>query len=336
MVGKRLTYIDILKGFSILCIALLHFEDGVFPLWLNLWMGNFMIAAFYFSSGWLFFVKDKPISVKELCKKRWRSLGMPYLWFSLLIIVFDLLLLSVGYYDWNYILKEIYKTLTLRGIGTLWFLPALFGGEIIFVFLKNRKQKWLWGFVLATSLIYIHFYGYWTTHYRNLSIKYQLIDAPFFTLNNILKAFVLLLLGYLAHQFHHKTIEKQDLQIKYLIGTVFIALSIYFGAFVPVELDVFSLFFTPLLAPYGLSLVAEGVNQSRIGRFLEYWGKNSLVLMATHYSFVLVLFQMLNQYIYGETRLSGISSLVFFVIAILIEYLIVEVINKRFRFLLGK
>lgn len=336
MAGKRLTYIDILKGFSILCIALLHFENGVFPLWLCAWIGNFMITAFYFTSGWLFSVKDKPISVKELCKKRWRSLGIPYLWFSFLIIVFDLILLIIGYYDWNFILREIYKTLTLRGIGTLWFLPALFGGEIIFIFLKNRKQKWLWGFVLALSLIYAHYYGYWSAHYRNLSSVNQLIDAPFYTINNIVRAWIVVACGYVIQLLYAKVLENRSLAIKILMGLLVCGCSIYFAAFSTVNLYSLSIFFAPVLGPLGLLLLAMCVERLKFSRFFEYWGINSLILMATHYSFVLVLFQMFYQYIYGETKLSGISSLVFFAIALLLEYFIIEVINKRFRFLLGK
>ena len=137
----RLLYIDILKGWSILCIVFLHFETGVIPGWLNAWIGNFMIAAFYFTSGWLSGIKPKDITLKELAKKRWQTLGKPYIYFSILILLFDIILWVAGHYDIKYIAREIFKTITLRGIGTLWFLPSLFGGEIIFRFLHN-KNKW--------------------------------------------------------------------------------------------------------------------------------------------------------------------------------------------------
>ena len=73
----RLLYIDILKGIAILCITLLHFESGFFPAWLNSWIGNFMISAFYFSTGWITGTKKKEITVKDLFYRRLNSLGNP-------------------------------------------------------------------------------------------------------------------------------------------------------------------------------------------------------------------------------------------------------------------
>jgi len=64
--NKRLDYIDILKGLSILCITFLHFEAGVIPLWLNVWIGMFMVSAFYFTSGWVMGLKDDKMSVTVL------------------------------------------------------------------------------------------------------------------------------------------------------------------------------------------------------------------------------------------------------------------------------
>ena len=177
--NKRLDYIDILKGLSILCITFLHFEAGVIPSWLNTWIGMFMISTFYFTSGWVMGLKEDMITVKELVHKRLRSLGIPYLWFSGLILLFDLVLLLFGYYDWMFIAREVYKTLTLRGIGTLWFLPSLFFGELIFVWLKNKKSGLLAFGALLFTLVYLALYGQWADEYRNLSSLNQIIDAPF-------------------------------------------------------------------------------------------------------------------------------------------------------------
>ena len=129
--NKRFEYIDILKGFAILCITFLHFEAGVLPSWLNVWIGTFMISAFYLTSGWVMGLKDDKMTVKELVYKRLKSLGVPYLCFSGLIILFDIILLLWGYYDVMFLGREVYKTIVLRGIGTLWFLPSLFFGELL-------------------------------------------------------------------------------------------------------------------------------------------------------------------------------------------------------------
>ena len=64
--------IDTLKGVSIGAIMLLHYEQGIFPDWLNVWIGSFMISAFYFTSGWGQGKKPEP-TFRGLLQKRWKS-----------------------------------------------------------------------------------------------------------------------------------------------------------------------------------------------------------------------------------------------------------------------
>lgn len=50
---ERTKYIDIAKGIAIICIVLLHFEDGLFPQQLNTFISSFMISMFYIVAGWI-------------------------------------------------------------------------------------------------------------------------------------------------------------------------------------------------------------------------------------------------------------------------------------------
>ena len=332
----RLKYIDILKGVSILCIVLMHFEEGVFPLWLCVWIGSFMVTAFFFTSGWLLSAKGKVMDVKAFFKKRFRSLGIPYLWFSALILLFDLILLLIGFYDRQTIYRDLCKTFMLRGIGTLWFLPALLFGETIFVYLRNKDRRWLWAIALVLSLVYLHYYWYWNGHYRNMNSLYKILDTPFHAFHNAIRAWIVIACGYKLQQLYRRYLSHLSSLFDITLGVGLCAVSVYLASFLPFNPDAFNIFLAPVVGPFGLLLVAKGVERMKVCCFFDYWGKNSLALMATHFSIVLVLFQILNQHLYGETKLTGISSLVFFVLAMMIEYPIVEVINKRFRFLLGK
>ena len=103
--------IDILKGVSIGAIMLLHYEQGIFPDWLNVWIGSFMISAFYFTSGWIPGKKPEP-TFRGLLQKRWKSIGLPYLWFSGLLIIVSIMFLIFGHYDSRIVLRDIYKTFT--------------------------------------------------------------------------------------------------------------------------------------------------------------------------------------------------------------------------------
>ncbi|MFR5759225.1 MAG: acyltransferase family protein [Bacteroides cellulosilyticus] len=123
---QRERYIDIVKGLAILCIVLLHYENGLFPTKVNVFVGSFMITTFYVTAGWLMAMRKNALTTKELLHRRWQQLGLPYCYWTAIIIIFDVLLWGGGYYDTYYIARELYKSVTLRGIGTLWFLPALF------------------------------------------------------------------------------------------------------------------------------------------------------------------------------------------------------------------
>ena len=194
----------------------------------------------------------------------------------------------------------------------------------------------MWTLVLVLSLVYLHYYWYWNEHYRNTNNLYKILDTPFHAFHNAIRAWIVIACGYKLQQLYRKYLNHRAPVFQLSLGVVLCGLSVYLASFLPFNPDAFGIFLAPVVGPFGLLLIAIGVERLKVCCFFEYWGVNSLVLMATHYSIVLVLFQMFNQYMYGETKLTGISSLVFFVFAILIEYPIVEMINKRFRFLLGK
>ena len=196
---KRLDYIDATKGVAILCITFLHFEKGVIPDWLNVWIGLFMISTFYFTSGWITGINNKPISPNELLKKRIKQLGVPYLWFSLLIIAFDVLWVLLGFMDSGILLRDIYKTIALRGIGTLWFLPVLIIGEYIFAVVRNNKKKWLIAAIfMAITLVANYAYNNLWLPLRDLNELNKLIDAPMQPLVRGLCAWPIVALGYLT------------------------------------------------------------------------------------------------------------------------------------------
>ena len=333
---KRLLYIDILKGWSILSIVFLHFEQGVIPGWMNAWIGLYMITAFYFTSGWLAGIKQKEVSTKELAKKRWQTLGKPYIYFSILILAFDLILWALGHYDLKFIAREIYKTMTLRGIGTLWFLPALFGGEIIFRYLLNKRNLFVVLLAITVTLIYLQYYNQWVIHYRNLSETNQLIDAPFYTIRNTFYAWPVIGIAYFISTYFNEHLKNTNTCIVMGIGVIITGLSIYLnGGFCPFSFGVFSPLIAPVIGPLGLLLLAYPMKRGAIMRFLSFWGENSLVMMVTHYSFLLVIAQIIDQAIF-HSPFSGIRTIIWFVITVIVEYPIVWFFNHKARWMLGK
>ena len=334
--NKRLDYIDILKGLSILCITFLHFEAGVIPLWLNVWIGSFMISAFYLTAGWMMGMRDEDIELKDLARKRLKSLGVPYLCFSGLIILFDIILLLCGYYDVMFLGREVYKTIVLRGIGTLWFLPSLFFGELLFVWLKSKRSWLLIGFMALGTFLYLYFYGQWVAEYRNLSSLNQIIDAPFYTIRNAMIAWPVVGAGYLVAKDYKRLLGGLSKRVLLMVALVIIGLSIYFASFSKLSLGVVAYFLPSVLGPLGLLLLAIVVEKWHIMRFFTYWGRNSLVLMVTHYSIVMVLCQIFDKYVLECNEFVGWRTIVYFVVTVLLTYPLVWFFNNKARFMLGR
>ena len=333
--NKRLDYIDATKGVAILCITFLHFEQGVIPAWLNTWIGLFMISAFYVTSGWVTGINDKPITAKQLFKKRIRQLGIPYLWFSLLIILFDLLWVSVGLMGSDIMLRDIYKTIVLRGIGTLWFLPVLLIGECIFTLIKNSKRRWLWAAIAMVITLSVN-YAYnsiWLPK-SNISELNKMLDAPMQPIVRGLYAWPIIAIGYLLGKKWGKSIMQAN-NIKLLITSALI----FAISFVLVINPPFTVYYIndllsnilPAIAFMCLfAIFAKGI------KFFTYWGVNSLILMCTHFSITQVIMTTFDMRILHHPVFEGPRTIVYFAICVLLTYPLVYLFNGKLKFMLGK
>lgn len=333
MSNQREQYIDIVKGLSILCITFLHYEQGILPQNINVFIGSFMITSFYVTSGWVSAMYPSQRTLKEFIRKRWKQLGIPYLWWTVIILLFDFILWGCGYYDTYFIGKEIYKTITLRGIGTLWFLPALFGGELIWHWLKSNKKIWIIVLALVLSLGYQYFYG--QIFGGKTETIYRIIDAPFKTINSMLNAWIGIAFGYYAYSVLKNNILQSSKTLLALYGILVCAFAFVTANYLPSFLSPFWSLFAPLFGPLGWILVAKSAQKIRVLSFLNYWGINSLNLMVTHYSIILVLFTIivenaLNQPFFGWT------TIFCFILSMPIQYLLVFIISKYAKFTLGK
>lgn len=322
----RQRYIDIVKGLSILCIVLLHYGLGVFPNQLNVFIGSFMITAFYVTSGWVDGMSTKKLPIKTFIRKRFGQLGLPYLYWSGIFIAFDLVLWCFDYYDGKYIAKEIYKTITLRGIGTLWFLPALLGGGIIWHWLKQKNKIVLLLFLIFT-IIYQEIYNIYLAG-GDTEIA-QIVNAPFRTIHNILQAWVGIAFGYYAYKW---TKIKGPAGL-FVIGVAFIGFSYMAANFYPFTRG--WSYFAPLWGPLGLIYLFKSVEKYNLFSYFVYWGKNSLNLMLTHYSITLVMAQIIFEKIlcipfYGK------NTLVAFACSLPIQHLLVYLVNRFAIKTLGK
>lgn len=335
--GNRCEYLDCVKGVAILCITFLHFENGVIPQWLNSWIGMFMITTFYFTSGWIFGLKDSVDKPKDLFRKRIRQLGIPYLWFGALIIVFDIIWVLCGLMEPHIIAREIYKWVTLRGIGTLWFLPVLLFGELLFCFVKSSSKPILTGFIaFAITLVASYFYYEHWMHVRNDSQLYQVIDSPMRPIVMSLGAWPIIAAGYITCKKLSGHIASMSKWLSALTGAVILVLSIWFVIAPPFNFFYINGFISNILPEIGLIGIFVLIARSYAGRFFSYWGRNSLIMMCTHFSIVMEIIMVFDRIVMGHTNFCGWSTIYYFIIAVLATYPLVWLFNGKLSFMLGK
>ncbi len=334
---KRLDYIDATKGVAILCITFLHFEKGVIPGWLNTWIGLFMITAFYVTSGWLTGISTKELAPTELFKKRIRQIGIPYLWFSLLIILFDVIWVLCSFMESDILLRDIYKTVTLRGIGTLWFLPALLFGEYLFSLIRNSKHKWLAVTIgiIATIIVNRIYYSQWYP-LRNLNEFNKIIDAPLQVIKNSVGAWPIIAIGYLLAKKWAISIVKMNKAKLMLASAIIFAISFILVICPPFTIYYVNGLLCNILPAIAFMCLFIAIGNNLFSRFFIYWGRNSLILMCTHFSITMEILMVFDKYILHHTVFEGPRTLIYFAICILMTYPLVSLFNGKLKFMLGK
>ena len=335
--NKRFDYIDATKGVAILCIAFLHFEQGVIPGWLNVWIGMFMISAFYVTSGCVTGIYNRSITAKELFRKRIKQLGVPYLWFSLLIILFDILWVELGLMESSILLRDVYKTIVLRGIGTLWFLPVLLIGEYIFNLIKNSKRKWMWAIIgLGTTLLVNYAYNSIWQPICDNSELYKIIDAPMQPIVRGLYAWPIIAVGYILGKRWGKSILGMN-KIKLLsISALLFAISIILIIKPPFNIYYINGLLSNTLPAIAFMCLFAVFSNNIIEKFFAYWGVNSLILMCTHFSITMEVLMAFDKYILHHPVFEGPRTIIYFVICVLLTYPLVWLFNGKLKFMLGR
>lgn len=331
---KRERYLDIAKGCGILSIVLLHFLPVECIGSPRTYMGLYMITIFYVIAGWIDAMRSTTVTTKEFIKRRWKQLGIPYVWWTIIILLFDCVLCLFGHLDRIIIVREIYKAFVLRGIGTLWFLPALFGGELLWNVVKKLKNIWLVMGLIGVALFFNEFYFY--TFGSRTDTLSRIIEAPFHTLNNILNAFLFIAGGYLLCILYKRYENTYNQFIWGVLGAV-IYLFMYWCTYI-IHIPIIGAKLVSLFAPFGIILIAKSIQESRFLDYLNFWGVHSLGLMVTHYSFLLPICVIIQTHIFhtDALRLQGWTSVLYLLPVMILEYYLVSFVEKRYPKLLGK
>lgn len=312
---KRLDYLDIAKGIGILLVVFAHvfafnpsIRDGVLVKWIY----SFHMPLFFIVSGILLRYKGN-FDIKKFIFSRVRGLLVPYFFFSFVsILVFAFV---TDFNDW--IVKELFRRTVIGvGIQTLWFLPAIFFSEVIFVFLKKIvKNDYVIGIIVSLLFICSTFI---TSENRLLLIFF----------GRIFVGLAYLYIGYVLFDIFHSKMINNMLLICICVLQV---ITSQMNGLVDLNTMVFNnrllYVFNSVLGSYVVIQFCKVINL----RLLIYLGRNSLIIMFLHMNLIYLFRKCvgINVYQYGLGCLFG-------VILVLIEIPIIECINRWLPFLIGK
>lgn len=340
MTTKRITYIDMAKGIGILLVV---FGHSSFPSpAVNQWISSFHMPLFFLLSGMLLShtgAHEKPLGTT--LKKKARTILIPYLFFSIFSILFSAVLDTATFA--TYLPNALLQTVVLYGISVLWFLPALFFGETIFLFIRKHTSLPVTGLLsLAVCLISVLIVNTYHYHYLiNFDSYLSLLGAYLISVAvRSGMAVTFLALGYFGHYLFFK---KEHKTVTYIVLTcLFLVLNIYL-AFKNDAVDLNNMVFHDYRL-YFPAAFCGGMFIICLSAALPAWkplmavGRHSLIIMATHMNcrflgicyaignVALTLLPFLGQFGY---------MLVCIVAMIVLEAAAIYVINRYFPFIIG-
>lgn len=299
---QRFAYIDIVKGFAIIAVVLLH-VNFTYPQYslLNIraLLGGFWHVPVFFCIGGFFIKEEKLLNPIAFIKNKFKSLYLLALYFYLPATLLHNFLFKIDWYseneiyggkiikEWNgieYIINVI-KTLVCAGrepiMGAMWFIYALFfalcGFSIIsFIIKKFTRNGTQYEWVRFLTLLILQIISCITTEKFHITI-------PRFS-----NAISVMLLIYMGQQIKNRfkfTFDNHFVAI--LSALIFYQSSVLTGNGI-IQLngnnyqDVLQLTIGCLSATYLLCYIAIKIEHTYIGKLITICGKESFYIMVLH------------------------------------------------------
>ena len=357
---KRLEYFDVVKGIGAILVLLGHLQgDQIFsysPYFLPMceWIFSFHMPLFFIVSGMLIKYRDDiSKDYNQTVKKRFKGIMIPYFWFSffyMTVVIFALIKGEIAPYT---LYLNLFYVFSMYGMSVLWFLPALFLGEILFIFLikkfgdkKGAGCVYALGAIALILLVFVHkgtyetellkrvhdviitclrpfvaatfvgagYYGFKLVSGWLYTPLQKLVNTPIKqVIFDVALGIILMIIG-LLNVNHNHGVDFRSLVIK----------------------NYFFYYLCALTSSFGLILICKRIRPFKI---LTFFGVNSLIFMGVHGSETVVywatqLAMWVNQFL---TRARGYICYAIIVLVILVYVsIMIMLINKFAPFILGK
>lgn len=144
----RIPYLDMARGIGVVLMVVGHLLGSLEATDPKAWfvpvkhvIVSFHMPLFFILAGMMIGVTcGESRTMQENLKRKARTLLVPYAFFSVCYMVIGLVtyVQNPGEIEVSLLWKQLIFSVTFRGISVLWFLPALFIAEGIFLCARNR------------------------------------------------------------------------------------------------------------------------------------------------------------------------------------------------------
>ena len=365
---KRLDYLDMTKGLGMILVLIGHLQgDSIFTFSpyihpLCVFIFSFHMPMFFIVSGILRAIKNDEVkSFKDIAKNRFKGIMIPYYWFSFFYLIFVVAALIKGEIAVQTLLLNIWYVLSCYGMNVLWFLPALYFGELLFIYMRRKLRNdthFIAVLILSNAVVYLLAYFLGMIEYRTAFAE-RMHDLATVILRPVLVC-GFIAIGYYVHRLlsagtklgdffsRPETDEKGRINAKYRLAYIVLGLMLFAVCFAFFRINngidfrslafrnVFFFFLCALSGSYGMISICKGLPTVPLFCF---WGVGSLIFMATHNSQTVLTFALktamyVNQYL---TRARGyICYAIVIIIITAYSSLMIYLIRRFFPFIIGK
>lgn len=325
------------------------FSFSPYILSLCSWIFSFHMPFFFIISGMLMAVKGDKENPGDFVKKRFHSIMIPYFWFSLIyigIVLYSLLISKVVPLKTLFI--QLWYVLGMYGMNVLWFLPALFAAEILFVFItkhfKTKKSIPVMLILLAVAIAVNQL----RLLLPNNNEIYERVNEFVITLIRPVFTCSYILIGSLLYKGIERIKSRlSDTRLFLIISLpLLFVINFYINTLNrPVDFrsmvlnNYFFYYVSSISGSLFLIFLCMLLSKAASFKLLNYYGVNSLTFMAVHNNSAIMRLSLIasmyvNQYL---TRARGyICYLIVVLIYLIYVTVTIWLINRFFPFLTGR
>lgn len=281
---RRIAWIDFVRAVGIIMIIMVHSLAGEYSeSYLDKLLFAVNVPVFFVLSGYLY--KEKKVIM--VIKSGFFNLLLPY-FFSVLVIaaveqLYQIFPSWINEFSSSDFMKAAFyglgtptllpNNVTIPAIGAIWFLLAMFCGNILFTLAikisKKSNKKYTLEFLVLVMIVI----GFWSGTY----IKFP------WSLNAALVSQCFYYVGYMIKKY--QLIEENGNLSLTCIGLIFWLLSAQSGFFylnVPSADNILLALLGGVGGSYFLMSFAKSITKNTSTRCIDYYGRMSLIVLSVH------------------------------------------------------